>query len=183
MADYRMPPPIADLAGRIVALQPFLVADVTPEYVDWLNDPQVVRFSNQRFRQHSLSSCRDYVSSFNGTTNQFLKILRQIDGRMVGTMTAYAELHHGIVDMGIMVGCRSAWGCGIGQDAWNTMLGWLLNVGGVRKVTAGAMRCNLAMVRIMERSGMSLEAVRPGQEMLDGVPQDLVYFGKFRDAL
>lgn len=183
MADAGMLPPLDAVAGRLVVLRPFLASDVTNVYVSWLNDPQVVRFSNQRFRQHSLSSCLDYVSSFHGTANRFLKILRQEDGRMVGTMTAYAALHHGTVDMGIMVGCLSAWGQGIGQDAWNTLLHWLLSAGGVRKVTGGAMRSNQAMVRIMERSGMTLEAVRPGQEVLDGVPQDLVYFGKFRDVL
>ena len=183
MADTGMPLPIEVLAGRRVTLQPFLAADVTPEYVGWLNDPQVVRFSNQRFRRHSLSSCRDYVASFGGSPNRFLKILRQEDGRMVGTMTAYAAVHHGTVDIGLIVGCRSTWGQGVGQDAWNTLLYWLLEIAGVRKVTGGAMRCNLAMVRIMERSGMTLEAVRPGQEMLDGIPQDLVYFGKFRDTV
>lgn len=183
MTDTGILPPIDVLAGRIVLLQPFQAADVTPEYVGWLNDLQVVRFSNQRFRQHSFSSCRDYVASFQGSPNRFLKILRQEDARMVGTMTAYAAVPHGTVDMGIMVGCRSAWGQGVGQDAWNTLLHWLLGTGSVRKVTGGAMRCNQAMVRIMERSGMLLEAVRPGQEMLDGVPQDLVYFGMFRDTL
>ena len=78
-----------------------------------------------------------------------------------------------------MVGLRSEWGQGYGQDAWNTLLTWLLDRDCVRKVTAGTMRCNLAMVRLMERSGMSLEAVRPQQELLDGVPQDLLYFGRF----
>jgi RimJ/RimL family protein N-acetyltransferase len=43
------------------------------------------------------------------------------------------------------------------------------------------MRCNAPMVKLMERSGMTLEAVRPQQELLDGVPQDMLYFGKFRD--
>lgn len=178
-----MLPPIDTLTGHLVVLQPFQEADVTSEYVSWLNDPQVVRFSNQRFRQHSLASCREYVAAFHGSSNCFLKILRQEDGRMVGTMTAYTAAHHGTVDMGIMLGCRSAWGQGLGQDAWDTLLCWLLGMARVRKVTAGAMRCNLAMVRIMERSGMSLEAVRPSQELLDGEPQDLVYFGKLNDAL
>jgi hypothetical protein len=34
---------------------------------------------------------------------------------------------------------------------------------------------------LMERSGMKIEATRIGQELLDGRPQDLVYFGKFCD--
>jgi RimJ/RimL family protein N-acetyltransferase len=166
--------------GSLVLLQPFTPADITAEYVSWLNDPKVVRYSNQRFQQHSLQSCYDYLLSFSGTANLFLKITRLTDGAMLGSMTAYAAVPHGTVDMGILVGKRSVWGQGIGQDAWNTLLCWLLRVDGVRKVTGGAMRCNLAMVQIMERAGMSLEAVRPGQELLDADPQDLLYFGKFR---
>ena len=156
---------------------------MTHEYVNWLNDPQVVRFSNQRFRQHSQESFWDYVATFKESPNRFLKILLQEDARMVGTMTAYVAIHHETVDMGIMVGSHSVWGQGVGKDAWNTLMGWFLETVGIRKVTGGTMRSNVAMLRIMERSGMTLEAIRPGQEMLDDLPQDILYYGKFRDSL
>lgn len=94
-------------------------------------------------------------------------------------MTAYYSPHHQTVDVGIMVGQSGEWGKGLGQDAWNTLMAWLLAMACVRKVTAGTMRCNVAMLKLMERSGMVLEAVWPQQELLDGVPQDLLYFGKF----
>jgi ribosomal-protein-alanine N-acetyltransferase len=183
MSSIELIPKFKTLAGRFVSIQSFSTHDVTLEYVSWLNDPQVVRFSNQRFRQHSLQSCLEYVASFDGAPNHFLKICRLEDGLMVGTMTVYAAVPHGTVDVGIMVGNRNAWGHGLGQDAWNTLLNWLLKEGGVRKVTGGAMRCNQAMVRIMLRSGMDLEAVRPNQEMFEGTPQDLLYFGRFCDPL
>jgi len=173
-------PEFDDLEGDLIVLKPFTFDDITLEYVGWLNDPDVVRFSNQRFRQHSRQSCQTYLDSFTGSANRFLKIVRRRDGLMVGTMTAYVSLHHRTVDMGIMVGCRSVWGHGIGQDAWNTLLYWLLEQEFVRKVTAGTMRCNVAMVHIMERSAMTLEAVRPQQELLNGEAQDIVYYGKFR---
>jgi len=156
---------------------------VTHEYVSWLNDPQVVRFSNQRFRQHSQESFWDYVATFKESPNRFLKILLQEDARMVGTMTAYVAIHHETVDMGIMVGSRSVWGQGVGKDEWNTLMGWFLETVCIRKVTGGTMRSNVAMLRIMERPGMALEAIRPGQEMLDDLPQDILYYGKFRDSL
>lgn len=176
-------PPFDIARGFFVELLPFSVEDVTSEYIKWLNDPEVVLFSNQRFKVHSEQSCLDYVSSFRATHNLFLKIVLKENSRMVGTMTAYNSVHHGTSDMGIMLGSRSVMGKGFGQDAWNTLQAWLFDVAAIRKVTGGAMRCNVAMVRIMERSGMKLEAVRPQQELLDGQPQDIVYFGKFRDPI
>ncbi len=167
------------LVGEMTALSQFQPADITSDYLSWLNDPIVVRFSNQRFLVHTPANCARYFASFAGTGNLFLKIERKSDGACVGTMTAYHHPQHGTVDVGIMLGRRTEWGRGLGQDAWNTLLGWLLDRDSVRKVTAGTMRCNVAMVRLMERSGMSLEAVMPQQELLDGVPQDLLYFARF----
>ena len=170
------------LLGEKVVLKPFRLSDISPEYVAWLNDPVVVKYSNQRFMTHTRASCEAYLQSFSGTPNRFIKIEQRENGRSVGTMTAYVSVPHRTVDIGMLIGCPSVWGKGVGQDAWQTLLRWLLSQPTVRKVTAGSMRCNEAMVKIMERSGMVFEAARPQQELLDGVPQDLVYYGMFRVA-
>jgi len=81
------------------------------------------------------------------------------------------------------VGNRSSEGQDVGLDAWRTLMNWLLSYAQVRKVTGGTMQCNKAMVKIMKHSGMALDAVHLKQELLDGKPQDLVYFGKFRNKL
>lgn len=39
----------------------------------------------------------------------------------------------------------------------------------------------MAMVRIMEKAGMKLEAIRSAQEVVDGVAVDMLYFCKFAD--
>lgn len=169
-----------NLTGKKVILRQFDALDITPEYVFWLNDPDVVRYSNQRFIQHTDTSCRQYLSSFANTENLFLTIRRKSDDVAIGTMTAYVMPQHETVDIGIMIGNRTVWGEGMGQDAWNTLLSWFIRKRQIRKATAGTMRCNTAMVRIMENSGMGLEAVRTEQELLNGMPQDILYYSKFR---
>jgi len=166
------------LRGNRVRIDSFTLADVSPTYVGWLNDPEVVRFSNQRFRSHDLESCRAYLASFVDSTNLFLSI-KALNGRAIGTMTAYRAVPHGTVDVGIMIGDRACWGGGYGQDAWDTVLAWLLGRPDIRKVTAGTLACNRGMLRLIERSGMVLEGTRRAQEIVDGAPQDVVLFGKF----
>lgn len=169
------------LVGSKVLLRPFTLADITPEYVAWLNDPVVVRYSNQRFLRHTEESCRRYYDTFANTPNLFVSVRTKSDNLTVGTMTAYVSPHHETVDIGIMIGRRSVWGSGLGQDAWDTLLDWFLNERRIRKVTAGTMRCNRAMIKLMERSGMVIEAVRREQELLNGIPEDILLYGKFRD--
>jgi RimJ/RimL family protein N-acetyltransferase len=167
------------LTGSKVLLRPFLQSDITPEYISWLNDPEVVRYSNQRFIKHTEATCRAYWKSFRGTPNLFLSIRNQPNDLPVGTMTAYISLPHGTVDIGILIGKKSVWGTGIGQDAWDTLVNWYIEQRRIRKVTAGTLSSNQAMIRIMEQSGMQCEAIRPKQEVFEGVPLDIHYYGKY----
>lgn len=163
-------------------LRPCQPGDITESYLDWLNDPDVTRFSNQRFRQHTAESSAAYLRSFSGTANSFLLIEQRIDGRPIGTLTVYRNPQHGTADIGLMVGDRNCWGRGYGREAWQVVLEALLQEPGIRKVTGGTARPNQAMVRIMEQSGMELEAVRARQELIEGQPIDLLYYARFAET-
>lgn len=168
------------LSGQRVALRAFVMSDIVRSYIGWLNDPEVVRYSNQRFRRHDAHSCVSFFESFRETDNLFLAIDGVDERRVVGTMTAYRNRHHGTVDVGIMLGDRQVWGRGYGLEAWSMLTDWLLGAGGMRKLTCGTLACNHAMRSIAERSGMQLEATRQAQEIVAGVPHDILYYARFR---
>lgn len=167
------------LRGENVILRQFSETDITSEYLSWLNDPHVTRFSNQRFYSHTRESANAYFMSFIDNDNLFLSILNPATGHAIGTMTAYISNHHKTADLGLLIGDSESWGKGYGQDAWNTLGNWLFNTQSIRKLTGGAAVGNVAMVKIMERFDMGLEATRVDQELIDGEPHDLVYYAKF----
>ncbi len=175
----QQPDPQFLVQGQRLRLQAFQADDITDAHVGWLNDPVVVRFSNQRFLHHDAASCQRYLDSFSGSANRFLSIRMATTGEAIGTATAYFAPAHGTVDAGILLGERSRWGQGYGQEAWNLLTGWLLGLPQVRKLTAGAVAGNAPMLRLMEHSGMHLEAVRRAQEIVDGQPQDILYYARF----
>ncbi len=167
------------LAGAKVVVEPFGADDLTDAYVGWLNDPVVTRFSNQRFRAHDRESCAAYLASLTGSANHFLAVRRTGGGPAIGTMTVYRALPHGTADVGIMIGDPASWGGGYGQEAWTLVIEWLLGQPDIRKVTAGTLACNIGMIRLMERSGMTLEGVRRAQEIVEGEPHDMLYYARF----
>lgn len=164
------------LHGDKVDLFPFGNSDITDAYIGWLNDPEVTQFSNQRFLKHDRISCIRYLTTFLNSNNLFFSVRRRDYGQAIGTMTVYFSPHHCTADVGILIGERTVWGMGYGQDAWNTVVGWLSCHGAIRKVTAGTVACNLGMIALMERSGMELEAVRKNQEIVAGKPTDILYY-------
>lgn len=164
-------------------LHPFSERYLSERYVGWLNDPDVVRHSEQRHRKHTLESCRAYMRSFEGTPHYFMAIVAK-DPSLghVGNINAYVDAANGVADVGILVGEKAVWGKGYGSEAWIAFTRFLLNEGGMRKVTAGTLATNHGMLGIMRRAGMQIEATRRRQALVDGEEIDIVYAALFRDA-
>ena len=91
----------------------------------------------------------------------------------------YRNIRHGTADIGMMLGERRCWGKGYGREAWQAVLEALLAETGMRKITGGTVRPNRAMIRIMEQSGMTLEAVRARHELIEDQAVDLLYYARF----
>jgi ribosomal-protein-alanine N-acetyltransferase len=174
-------PPLLELPldGAKVSLRSFQESDITQTYINWLNDPLVVRYSNQRFRHHTVESSRQYLATFSKSEHLFFAISDLASLEVLGTLTVYRNLHHGTADIGIMVGHSASWGRGVGSDAFCTVAQALERSGQIRKLTAGTLAENKAMVRIMDRAGFELEGARRGQELVMGRPVDLLYYARF----
>lgn len=169
------------LVGEKVQLTNFTAADITDEYLGWLNDPLVTRYSNQRFEVHNRETCGSYLQSFEGTPNLFVSVRSLEADKAIGTMTAYISRHHGTADLGIMIGDKCCWGSGYAFEAWTTLINWLFNQRGLRKITAGTASVNKPMISLAERSGMTFEGRRVRQEIIEGEEVDILYFGLFAD--
>jgi ribosomal-protein-alanine N-acetyltransferase len=159
----------------MVELRSFTDENLTVGYLGWLHDPLLMRFSNQRFRNHSMRSCRAYLNSFIGTDNLFIAIY--FENSFIGTMTAYRLATHGTADIGLLISAGFQ-GKGLGKDAWATLMNYLLATG-TRKVTGGTLSCNTAMVKIMQKCEMQADGVRISHELVEGLPHDMLHFAKF----
>lgn len=163
------------LTGSRVQLRSFTCDNLNDKYLGWLQNFELMQFSNQRFLKHSFESCRAYFASFLNTENLFLAIYHE--DNFIGTMTAYRSFEHSTADIGLLISSE-VHGKGLGKDAWATLMAHLLSTG-TRKVTGGTVRCNVAMVKIMEGCGMQSDGVRVGQELIKGEAQDILHFAKF----
>jgi|SRR3989338_5860766 len=161
---------------------PFSKEYLTPRYISWLNDPEVVRYSNQRFQTHTLESCIEFLKSFENSNNFFWAIINQ-DKNLghIGNVTAYVDIFNKVADIGILIGEKSAWKQGYGIETWLAICDYLFNKVKLRKVTAGTAAKNKAMLGIMRCAGMKEDGRRIKQCLIDNKPIDHVYAALFRE--
>jgi RimJ/RimL family protein N-acetyltransferase len=173
---------ISPIETERLILEPFGESRLSPEYVAWLNDPEVVRYSEQRHCSHTLESCREYWLSFQGTPHFFWAVIAKDPGLgHIGNMNAYLDTANSTADLGIMVGAKGAWGRGYGAEAWNGTCDFLFRVARIRKITAGTLSLNAGMLKIMEKTGMREDGIRTRQCLVEGKETDIVHGAMFRD--
>ncbi len=170
-------PPLDSPLSRLESFKPQYL---TERYVAWLNDPEVVRYSEHRHQRHDLASCQHYVASFDGTPNYLWAIIARDDNLgHIGNINAYIDAANGVADIGIMIGEKGTWGRGYGVDAWKAVCRYLFLSMGIRKVTAGTIVTNRSMIGIMKKTGMRFDGQRARHLILDGKEVDLQYAALF----
>ena len=164
---------------RLVAFGP---AHLTERYVAWLNDRDVVRYSEQRFTRHSLETCATYARSFQGTPH-FLWAIEAHTPPLghIGNLNAFLDERNRTADLGILIGDKAAWGQGFGREAWRMACAYLLRSTRVRKITAGTLANNTAMLAVMRATGMVEDGRRARQVLVDGVEVDVIHAALFRE--
>lgn len=164
------------IQSKRLTIRTFDESDITDQYIAWLNDPVITRFSSQRFYQHTSESCYSFFSQFINSYNKFYIIELKEDIQPIGTLTVYRDLNNGLADIGLLIGEKKLWGNGYGREAFTNILNYLLEDNSIRKVTAGTLAINSSMRKILEHSGMTLESIRYNHEIINDQPVNLLQF-------
>jgi RimJ/RimL family protein N-acetyltransferase len=145
-------------------------------HIKWLNDKELMKYSEQRHHAHTLASQRKYLASFDHVGSFLWEIIPHEMRLPIGTITAFCDWRNGIADLGIVVGTFQ--GRGYGTEAWQAITHWLFKKG-IRKIEAGCMASNAPMIKLFGKVGMVIEARRRAHFLLDSKPEDLIMAARF----
>ncbi len=129
----------------------------TNKIIGWLNDPVLMKYSEQRRQVHTPKTQHDYVAIARRLPSQYR--LAYHDKELIGTATANLDDHNSIADVGILIGSEHG-EKGYGREVWRIFCGILAKEYSVRKIEGGCMAQNKAMIRVFEKNQMRLEGTR-----------------------
>lgn len=161
-------------AVELFVLEP---SDVTEAYVGWLNDPTVSRYLESRFSIHTIESTRQFVANCLASPSSLLLGIRAIhlQGAHVGNIKmAPIDRHHGLGEVGILVGEKSAWGKGIGSAAIQVLMNIARDELGLRKLTAGCYSSTVGSQKAFLKAGFYIAGERKAHFLFDGEPEAMV---------
>ena len=159
-----------------IILKKFDKAMITKNYLGWLNDKNLMRYSENRHKKHTQISCEKYFEDMINSGNLIYAIVDRASNLHVGNINAYIDTNNSIADIGILIGIPRK---GYGGYAWTAMIQKLFFDKKIRKITAGTMATNEAMIKIFINSGMELEYSKREHFMVDNNLVDLIGYSIF----
>ena len=162
---------------------PFERKHITARYIDWLNDPDVVRYSNQRFMIHTKKTCEEYLATYDNNPDFYWAIVEIQEGHgHIGNINAIMDKEPQVADLGIVIGEKQLWGKGYGLEAWLLVCDYFFSTTSVLKITGGTPVTNKAMISIFRKAGMQEQLPEIAQDMVAGELIDVIKFELIRQA-
>jgi len=162
------------------ALQP---SDAEGNYLQWMNDSEVTRYLESRYRPESIESLKEFiVKASSSRDNVFCAIVTKHDHRHIGNIKlGPIDWIHRRAEVGLLIGEKDCWGKGYGTEAYRMMCEHAFLTLNLHKVTAGAYVANEGSSKALVRAGFTHEGLRKSHCFFDGDYIDLAIFGFLRE--
>ena len=165
-------------ASLLVSLEEFKVGCISEEYIRWLNDKEVMRYTDARLQHHTLRSVTKYVESTNDDYSRLYRIL--VSGQHVGNLRISAiSKHHKRAEIAILIGNKEYWGKGVATKAIDLGVLEAFNSLGLHKITAVIYANNPASIRAFEKAGFHQDGRLKNHLAIDNDYVDAIYMARF----
>jgi len=147
------------LVGRRFTIIPLKEEHICDMYVSWLNDPEINSFLEVRFVNQTRETVQEYVRSFYKYIEKYIWGIYPIDSEgMIGTATLSGiDRHHGLGEIGLVIGEKAYWGKGASEEAVNLVAEFAFEILGLRRLTGGCYASNYGMSFSFKRLGFTNE--------------------------
>jgi len=168
-----------------IYLQSITLDDVTPNYVQWLNDPKVNQYLETRFTKQKLDSVNAFVKDILKQPNEHLFTIRtKADNQHIGNIkVGHIDPVHNVGYVSLFIGDKNSWGKGFAVQAIQLISRYALERLLLRKLIASAYKPNIASINAFLKVGYQHECVLKSHYLLNGKPCDIILTCLFNDNL
>lgn len=131
--------------------------NVSPDYVNWMNDYQITRYLESRWKAQTQQSIQDYIRYMNKSDNDILfGIFQKDERRHIGNIKIGSiNWIHRNADIGLLIGDRNSWGKGYASEAIQLVTKYAFESLNLHKLWAGIYVGNEGSYKAFLKAGWS----------------------------
>ncbi|MGH8547157.1 MAG: GNAT family N-acetyltransferase [Methylococcales bacterium] len=166
------------LIGERICLREVRLSDVEGSYLQWMNDPEVLKYTESRFQSYSKKQLRAYVAKINENPDFIFRAITLRDtGRHIGNIKlGPIDWNHRLGDVGFIIGAKDCWGKGYAAESIQLLAEYAFSSLKLHKLTAGCYVVNIAAIKTLKKAGFEQLPRGDKPYFSDGKPVDVVNF-------
>ena len=158
-----------------------LKKDISKEYQNWLNDFEVQRYTEQKYKKHSLADVRNFVREKNKSKNEFLYGIflkkNNLNTHIGNIKLGPINFTHKSAQISYFIGEKELWGNGYTTLAIKEIIK-IAKKKGVKKLKAGLYEMNIGSKKVLIKNGFKIEGKFKSEIIYKGKRFNLHWFGK-----
>ena len=163
-----------------ICLRPVRVSDITEEYVNGLNDPEVNKYLvDVRRNIQTRESVKKYVSNNWESPSDILFgiFVNNSPKPFIGTVRAHnIDLFHYSADIGVCIFAKRAWKKGFALQSINMVKEYLFKTHKLHYLEAGTYSKNINSIKLFLRAGFSERYRVKNKLRLETFFEETIYF-------
>jgi len=170
------------LYGTQIKLRPLVIDDVTDEYIKWMNDYEVVKYTESRFKQHTRESIMEFVNNANNKKTHTFAIIandynKHIGNIKIGNINWISR--NG--DIGLIIGRKEYYGRGIATEAIRLVTQYAFEQLNLNKVRCGIYAPNIGSIKAFQKAGWEIYLTKPKMYLFEDEYVDCLYLRKINN--
>jgi len=162
-------------------LRPLTKEDVSDNYISWLNDYEVMKFTEQKYHKHSKGDVEKFVNQKFESKSDFLFGIFY-ENKHIGNIKLGPILwEHRSAVITYFIGEKSYWGNGIATIVVEKVVNFGITDLSLEKIHAGYYSNNYASGKVLANCGFKLEGERTKSLIFEGKRVNYVLVGYFKD--
>ncbi len=140
-------------------LEPIGVNFCSIEYVNWMNDKEVYKYLDTG-GNYTLEVLANYLTENTKNPVLFWAIIVKETNSHIGNIKIDPiNQRNQIGEYGILMGDKNNWGKGYAKEASKAVINYCFKSIGLRKITLGVIKDNIAAVKLYESLGFEIEGI------------------------
>lgn len=144
------------------------VSDITKNYINWLNDYEIMRFTEQTKIEHTFKSVKSFVSNMNSSNDNYLFGIFFSKEHIGNIKLGPINFNHKTANISYVIGNKSFWGKGIASDVIGAVVKFAFEDLKLAKLSAGTYSINEGSNKVLERNHFYKEADFKDQILFEG---------------
>jgi len=170
------------LDGKQIYLRPLTLEDVTDEYITWMNDYEIVKYTESRFINHTRDTTEEFVRNANNPTTYTFAIIAKDKNKHIGNIKlGEINRHHKYGDVGLIIGVKEYFGRGIATECIELVTAFAFKDLSLHKVWCGIYSLNTGSIKAFQKAGWDIYATEPEKCFFEDKYIDCVYMHKLNE--